>query len=247
MIRLVQPTDSTSAAPESAAGEPDVGSAHVSLLIVDDHRVVAEGLAALLSDYPGITVKGWVESAADAIAIADAEPVDVVIVDARLANEPWSRAAATIRVSHPHTEVVIINASETDDMVLDAIEAGVSGYVGKSASVTEVAAAVRRAGSERALLPASTLAAVLARQRSEGQMRSERVRLFRLFTPREHEVLGLMARGMSNRAMAAELGISYSTVRSHVRGVLEKLGTHSRLEAVALANRLGLFEDGGPS
>ena len=105
---------------------------------------------------------------------------------------------------------------------------------------------VRRAVNGMAQLPARTLAAVLTRQREEGRRRAERSKLLGRLTPREREVLRMMARGVDNRAMAARLGIGYSTVRSHVRGVLEKLGAHSKLEAVAVANGLDLLADQPP-
>jgi DNA-binding NarL/FixJ family response regulator len=237
-----QPVDGT-ATEEAPAGQAEAVAPRISVLIVDDRRLMAEGLASLLSQFPEIAVTGWVETANEALAVADAEHVDVVIIDAELATEPWSQAASAIRVHQPRTEVVVVNASETEETVVDAIAVGVGGFLGRSASVNEVATAVRRAGIESVPLPARALAAVLARRRSEMQVHSERSRLLGRLTPREREVLTLMARGFNNRAMAAELGIGYSTVRSHVRGVLEKLGTHSRLQAVALANRIKLLEE----
>jgi DNA-binding NarL/FixJ family response regulator len=208
--------------------------------------VVAEGLASLLSHYPGITVVGWAETAEDAVLVAEAENVNVVVIDSRLTAERWSQAASAIRAQRPGTAVVLVNAAESDEMVVDAVEAGVAGYLSKSASVAEVAAVVRRAVNGMAQLPARTLAAVLTRQREEGRRRAERSKLLGRLTPREREVLRMMARGVDNRAMAARLGIGYSTVRSHVRGVLEKLGAHSKLEAVAVANGLDLLADQPP-
>jgi DNA-binding NarL/FixJ family response regulator len=246
-LHVVGPVDDVStAAADSAAGNSAELAGHTSVLIVDDQRLMAEGLASLLRDYPGIDVRGWVETAGEALAIIDQQQqVDVVIVDAQLGTEPWSRAASSIRARQPRTAVVVVNAVETDEIVLDAVEAGVAGLVWRSESVADVAAAVRAASTESVPLPARTLAGVLARQRSEVQVDSQRSWLLGRLTPREHDVLELMVHGLDNRAMAAELGIGYSTVRSHVRGVLEKLGTHSRLEAVALANRINLLHDEG--
>jgi len=241
---VLKSVDSMAAAePEAAGGSSEELAEHISVLILDDQRLMAEGLASLLREYPGIDVRGWVETPEEAVAVADGQEIDVVIIDAQLATEPWSRAASLIRAREPRTAVVVVNAVETDEMVLDAVEAGVSGLVWRSESVAEVATALRTASSESVPLPASTLAAVLARQRTEVQLHTQRSWLLGRLTPREHDVLELMVRGLDNRAMAAELGIGYSTVRSHVRGVLEKLGTHSRLEAVALANRINLLED----
>lgn len=226
---------------------PDVVTAEgrqpapIRVLIVDDHRVAAEALAWLLSGYPNITVIGWAESVSEAIAIADDERADVAIVDFRLSGERWSEAAAAIRLHRPATSVVIVNAEESDEVLIDAVEAGVAGYLVKSASGAEVVAALRRAVTGEALIPARRLADVLARQRQLAKRREEQAQLLGSLTQREREILEMMARGLDNRTMAKELGIGYSTVRSHVRGVLEKFGVHSKLEAVVRAMELDLL------
>lgn len=215
--------------------------APIRVLIVDDHRVAAEALAWLLSGYPNISVIGWAESVSEAITIADDERADVAVVDFRLSGERWSEAAAAIRIHRPATSVVIVNAEESDEVLIDAVEAGVAGYLVKSASGAEVVAALRRAVTGEALIPARRLADVLARQRQLAKRREEQAQLLGSLTQREREILEMMARGLDNRTMARELGIGYSTVRSHVRGVLEKFGVHSKLEAVVRAMELDLL------
>lgn len=210
-------------------------------MILDDHRVAAEALGELLARYPNIEVLGWAATVSDVVAAGDGEPADVAIIDFRLSDESWSEAAAAIRLRWPETSVVIVNAEESDDVLIDAIEAGVSGYLIKSATGAEVVAALRRAVTGEALFPARRIADVLARQRQLAGRRRERLELLGTLTPRELEILTVMARGLDNRAMAKEMGIGYSTVRSHVRGVLEKLGAHSKLEAVARALELDLL------
>ncbi|HKF19561.1 MAG TPA: response regulator transcription factor [Candidatus Dormibacteraeota bacterium] len=213
----------------------------IRVMIVDDHRVAAEALSELLARYPNIEVVGWAAAVSEALAIGDGEPADVAIIDFRLSDQRWSDAAAAIRFHWPGTSVVIVNADENDDVLIDAIEAGVAGYLIKSATGAEVVAALRRAVTGEALFPARRLADVLARQRQLAGRRKEQLELLGTLTPRELEILTVMARGLDNRAMARELGIGYSTVRSHVRGVLEKLGAHSKLEAVARAMELDLL------
>ena len=213
----------------------------IRVMIVDDHRVAAEALSELLARYPNIEVVGWAAAVSEALAIGDGEPADVAIIDFRLSEQRWSDAAAAIRFHWPGTSVVIVNADENDDVLIDAIEAGVAGYLIKSATGAEVVAALRRAVTGEALFPARRLADVLARQRQLAGRRKEQLELLGTLTPRELEILTVMARGLDNRAMARELGIGYSTVRSHVRGVLEKLGAHSKLEAVARAMELDLL------
>ena len=213
----------------------------IRVMIVDDHRVAAEALSELLARYPNIEVVGWAAAVSEALAIGDGEPADVAVIDFRLSDQRWSDAAAAIRFHWPGTSVVIVNADENDDVLIDAIEAGVAGYLIKSATGAEVVAALRRAVTGEALFPARRLADVLARQRQLAGRRKEQLELLGTLTPRELEILTVMARGLDNRAMARELGIGYSTVRSHVRGVLEKLGAHSKLEAVARAMELDLL------
>src|SRR5215467_1226 len=225
----------------TTAQPADLQPVPIRVMIVDDHRVAAEALSELLARYPNIEVVGWAAAVSEALAIGDGEPADVAIIDFRLSDQRWSDAAAAIRFHWPGTSVVIVNADESDDVLIDAIEAGVAGYLIKSATGAEVVAALRRAVTGEALFPARRLADVLARQRQLAGRRKEQLELLGTLTPRELEILTVMARGLDNRAMARELGIGYSTVRSHVRGVLEKLGAHSKLEAVARAMELDLL------
>lgn len=237
--RTTGPPLEAASATEAVAGRERVP---IRVLIVDDHRVAAEALGELLARYPNIDVVGWAATIAEALAIGDGEQADVAIIDFRLSDQRWSEAAAAIRLHRPRTSVVIVNADENDEVLIDAIEAGVAGYLVKSATGAEVVAALRRAVTGEALFPARRLADVLARQRQLAGRRKEQSELLGTLTPREREILRMMARGLDNRAMARELGIGYSTVRSHVRGVLEKLGAHSKLEAVARAMELDLLQ-----
>jgi two-component system, NarL family, response regulator DevR len=222
--------------------------AAIRVLLVDDQRIVAEALATLLSRYAGIEVVGSVNATADASAVVATVGVDVVVVDYRLSRGAWAQTTATIRMNRVETAVIVINAEEDDDALIDAIEAGVTRYLVKSASTEDlVAAVVAATGDQNAPLPARALANVLLRQREQSRSRSEKAELLAHLTPREREILEMMAQGYGNRAMASQLGIGYSTVRSHVSGLLGKLGVHSKLEAVAKAGQLGLVEHSVPS
>jgi two-component system, NarL family, response regulator DevR len=215
----------------------------IRVLFVDDQRIVAEALATLLGRYGGIEVVGSVNAPADASAVVAAGGVDVVVVDYRLSGGAWAQTTAAIRVNRLETAVIVINADEDDDALIDAIEAGVTRYLVKSASTDDlVAAIVAATGDQNAPLPARALANVLLRQREQSRSRNERAELLAHLTPREREILEMMARGYGNRAMASQLGIGYSTVRSHVSGLLGKLGVHTKLEAVAKAGQLGLVQ-----
>jgi two-component system response regulator DevR len=215
----------------------------VRVLFVNDQRIVAEALATALGSYRGIEVVGWVSGAGDAGAVVAARAVDVVIVDYRLSRDAWPHTTTAIRMNRLETAVIVINAEEDDEALIDAIEAGVTRYLVKSASTEELVAAVAAAAADQnAPLPARALANLLLRQREQNRSRSERAELLAHLTPREREILEMMAQGYGNRAMASQLGIGYSTVRSHVSGLLGKLGVHSKLEAVAKAGQLGLVE-----
>jgi two-component system, NarL family, nitrate/nitrite response regulator NarL len=219
----------------------DLQAPPIRVMIIDDHRVSAEAMGQLLASYPDIEVMGWAPSVAEAVVAGQGKSADVTIIDFRLSDQRWSDAAAAIGAQWRETAVIIVNGEEGDDVLIDAIEAHVTGYLIKSAPVSEVVAALRRAVTGEALFPARRLADIVARQNELAGRRKEQLEVLDTLTPRELEILTVMARGLDNRAMAKELGIGYSTVRSHVRGVLEKLGAHSKLEAVARALELDLL------
>jgi RNA polymerase sigma factor (sigma-70 family) len=210
------------------------------VLVVEDHQVVAEGLTMLLDEHPALRVVGWATSACEAGRLAAAEPVDVAVVDYWLPDGTGAEAVAAMRAFRSDLAVVFLSADDSDDAMLAALEVGASGYLVKSAGGADVADAVRRAAEGEVLVPAQQLAALLARRRERAHRQAEQSRLLDSLTPRERQVLALMAEGMDNREVAARLSISYPTVRSHVRHMLKKLGARSKLEAVVKAADWGL-------
>jgi DNA-binding NarL/FixJ family response regulator len=213
------------------------------VLIVEDHQVVAEGLAVLLGEHPDLEVVGWAATVAEARRLAATAPVDVVVADYWLPDGTGGEAVAAVRAYRPEAAVVFLSADDSDEVMLAALEAGASGYLVKSAGGADVAEAVRRAAEGEILVPARQLAALLARRRVQAQRQAERSRRLSSLTPRERQVLGLMAEGMDNRDVAQRLGVSYTTVRSHVRHLLTKLGARSKLEAVVRAADWGLPDE----
>ncbi|NJC70494.1 response regulator transcription factor [Planosporangium thailandense] len=218
------------------------GARPYRVLIVEDHQVVAEGLAVLLGEYPGLEVVGVTGSVAEVRRLPDSGPVDVAVVDYWLPDGTGVDATLALRERWPEIAVVFLSADDSDESMLAALEAGASGYLVKSAGGADVAAAVRRAAEGEILVPARQLAGLLARRREQAQRQAERSRLLESLTPRERQILGLMAEGMDNRDIARQLGVSYTTVRSHVRHLLSKLSAHSKLEAVVKAAEWGLPE-----
>jgi two-component system, NarL family, nitrate/nitrite response regulator NarL len=210
------------------------------VLLVEDHRVVAEGLAALLDDDTDLNVVGWVETVADAERVSLPEPVEVVVADYWLPDGTGVEAVGSLRMRYPDVAVLFLSVDDSDEAMLAALEAGAAGYLVKSAGGADVISAVRRAAEGEILVPPQRLAALLTLRRE----RAERSRRLDSLTPREREILSLMAEGMDNRQVAERLHVSYATVRSHVRHLLGKLGARSKLEAVVRAVDWGLPERG---
>ena len=212
------------------------------VLIVEDHRVVADGLALALGHDPALEVVGTATTVAEATTQARETRPDVLLVDYHLPDGTGAEVAVAIRAYLPNAAVVVLSADPGEQALLAAIEAGACGYLLKSQAAAQVVDAVRRAAEGEMLIPAATLAGLLGRRRQEAGREAERHQVLEALTPREHEILLLMASGVDNRAIADRLVIGYSTVRSHVQNVLDKLGAHSKLEAVARANELGLLQ-----
>jgi len=214
----------------------------IRVLIVEDHQVVAEALELALGRNPRMRVIGRAGSAAEAVRLASEERPSVVLMDYYLPDATGAEAAAAIRRRAPGVAVVMLSAEGSHEALLASVEAGASGYLLKTQAAAQVVEAVQRAAEGEMLVPAAILAGLLSRQRQRTQRETERERLRRLLTPREHEVLELMARGLDNRAIASRLQIALNTVRGYVQSVLEKLEAHSKLEAVARASEFGLLD-----
>ena len=216
--------------------------ATIRVLLVDDHRLMLEGIRSLLAGEDDIEVVGTAGTVESAVAAATTLAPDVVLMDFRLPDGDGAAAAERIRRDSPDTAILFLSADASDSAVLRAVEAGACGYVAKDSGLETLLDAVHRAADGEFLLPAATMARLLQKQRRDRAESDARRGLIEEVSPREMEVLRLMAAGRDNQAIAGELGIGYGTVRSHVRHVLEKLYAHSRLEAVANARNAGLIE-----
>ncbi|OLE02137.1 MAG: hypothetical protein AUG94_01085 [Actinobacteria bacterium 13_1_20CM_4_66_15] len=204
------------------------------VLIVEDHRVVAEGLAALINDEADMTVVGNVGTVAECLAAAAELDPDVVLVDFRLPDGTGPDAAAAIRSIRPAAKMIFLTREDTDVARFAAVQSGASAFLHKSRAAADVVSAIRDVARGKMLITPRTISTLLAKRRSiEAQL--ERL------TPREKEVLRLMAEGHPSRSIAEELGISYTTVRTHIRSLGSKLAVHSKLEAIVKARELGLI------
>jgi DNA-binding NarL/FixJ family response regulator len=228
----VRPANHAAPPPDEARTDGDGEPTRV--LIVEDHRVVAEGLAALINQQSDMQVVGTVGTVADSIgAAADLNP-DVVLLDFRLPDGAAPDAAAAIRTIRPQAKMIFLTREDTDAARFAAVQAGASAFLHKSRAAAEVVAAVRDVARGKMLITPRTIATLLAKRRD---MDAQLERL----TAREKEVLRLMAEGFPSRAIASELGISYTTVRTHIRSLGSKLAVHSKLEAIVKARELGLI------
>jgi DNA-binding NarL/FixJ family response regulator len=217
-------------------------SEEIGVLIVEDHRVLAEGLEIVLSRAPGLRVVGVAATVAQAVLLAGTAAPDVVLMDEHLPDGNGSDAARAIRVIAPNIAVVMLSGDTSEASIFAAVQAGASGYLAKTMSAAPIVDAVRRAHAGEMLLPPEMLVDLLRSERQRSLERAERDKLRASLTPREREVLGLMATGLDNQAIADRLTLSFSTVRGYVQAVIEKLGAHSKLEAVVKANSLGLLD-----
>jgi len=206
----------------------------IRVLIVEDHLVVAEGLAALINHQSDMRVVGEAGSVAETLTAAAELGPDVVLLDFRLPDGTGAEAAAAVREVRPEAKLIFLTREDTDEARFAAVQSGASAFIHKSKAATEVVTAIRDVARGRMLITPRTIATLLAKRRGiEAQLQS--------LTVREREVLRLMADGLSSRAIAAKLGISYTTIRTHIRSVGGKLGVHSKLEAIVKARELGLL------
>jgi two-component system response regulator DevR len=205
------------------------------VLIVEDHQVVAEGLAALINDQDDMKVVGSAGSVADAITRTVELDPDLVLIDFRLTDGTGADAASSIRQVRPDAKLIFLTREDSDAARIAALESGASAFIHKSRAAQEVVDAIRTVAAGGTLFTPRSIAQLLNTRR-EVESQLERL------TPREKEVLRMMAEGTSSREIASRLGISYTTVRTHIRSLGSKLGVHSKLEAIVKARELALVE-----
>ena len=207
----------------------------IRVLIIEDHQIVADGLTALLNDQRDMTVVGNVGSVAESAPAASELSPDVVLVDFRLNDGTGADAAAAIRRVNPSARHIFLTREDSDVARFAALESGASGFIHKSRAASEVVDAIRKVASGGTLITPTAIASLLNRRReSESQRES--------LTAREKEVLRLMAEGLPSREIATRLGISYATVRTHIRSLGAKLGVHSKVQAIVKARELALID-----
>ena len=228
--------------PKPAARSSIPSSTQVRVLVVQDHPLLASAIARVLDSEGDLSVCGIARRGDEAADLAAQEKPSVVLMDFRLPDLSGPVAAARIRAAVPEAAIVFHSADESETALLDAIDAGATAYLTKAATADQIIEAVRRASVGEVLIPVALFAKAIARQRTVVTEREAREKLFADFTPRELDVLRLLAEGHDTATLARQLGIAPHTVEWHVRHVIEKLRVHSKLQAVIAAARMGLIE-----
>ena len=203
----------------------------IRVVLADDHPVVREGLTGVLGAQSDLVVVGKAENGREAVLLVSALRPDVVLMDLRMPELDGVEATAEIGRVAPDTRVVVLTTYDTDADILRAVEAGATGYLLKDAAPDVLAEAVRAAARGETVLAPRVVTRLAERTRAPHDA----------LTPRETDVLDLVARGASNREAASQLGIGEATVKSHLQHVFTKLGVDDRTAAVTRAMGMGLI------
>jgi DNA-binding NarL/FixJ family response regulator len=214
----------------------------VRVLVVQDHPLLASAIVEILEDEADLTVHAIARTGGEAVVLATHATVGVVLIDYRLPDMAGSSAAAMIRTARPQTAIVFHTADDSETAVLDAVDAGASAYLSRSATAVEIVDAVRKAARGEVLIPVGLFQMAMERRRRMGAEQREAVRARAQLTPRELDVLRVLAQGIDTIGISTQLGIAPHTVQWHLRHVIEKLGVHSKLQAVVAAARLGIID-----
>jgi DNA-binding NarL/FixJ family response regulator len=206
----------------------------IRVLVVDDHPIVRQGLVSVLSDEDDLEVVGEAGSGREAVARVQRLQPDVVLLDLEMPDLDGVQAIPQLLALRPGLGIVVFTAYDTDERVLGAVRAGARGYLLKGASAEEIARGIRTVHGGGSYLEPRVTSKLIA------EVSSPR-RAALALSPREREVLRLVADGLPTKQISASLSITERTVKFHVNSILRKLGADNRAQAVALAAQRGLL------
>jgi DNA-binding NarL/FixJ family response regulator len=212
----------------------------LKVLLVDDHRMFTDLLTQQLREYRDIHVTGVARTASEGLSAAREDPPDVAVLDYRLPDNDGATLAAELRRDHPRLRMVMLTGYQDEATLRQAVEAGCCGFISKDSTIDELVAGVRTAYAGNAPISPALLARLLPTLFEDSN------HVAGSLTPRELQVMQLIAEGVANQKIAERLFISPHTVRNHVQRIITKLGVHSKLEAVAVATRVGLVRPPEP-
>jgi DNA-binding NarL/FixJ family response regulator len=215
----------------------------IRVVIADDQTLVRGGFRAILAGHPDLDVVGEAGTGAEAVEVVAAVAPDVALVDVRMPEMDGIEATRRITASGSGCRVLMLTTFDLDEHVYDAFRAGAHGFLLKTVSPEDLVAAVRAvAGGDALLAPAITRRLIERFVRAPAPAEDRRLDVL---TGRELDVLRLVAQGLSNTEIAAELFVSHGTVKTHVGRILTKLGLRDRVQAVVVAYESGLVQRGG--
>jgi DNA-binding NarL/FixJ family response regulator len=209
------------------------------VLIADDDHLMRAGLVELLTVDPTIEIIGQAATGREAVQEVRRLAPDVVLMDVRMPDLDGIAATRQLSVAAPHAKVLILTTFEQDDYIFGALRAGASGFLLKRTRPEELIAAVHAIAAGDSLLSPSVTRRVVDRMVQQPTLEVDESKLA-VLTPRERQTLGLLARGLSNREIAASLTVEESTIRTHVKRILMKLQLRDRIQAVIFAYEVGL-------
>jgi DNA-binding NarL/FixJ family response regulator len=200
----------------------------IRIMIIDDHPVVRTGLASMLSTQPGIEVVGSASSGMEALALLDTIVPDIILIDLRMPGMSGLEAIRAINLRPEPPRIIVLTSFDTDEDIYQAVGAGAQGYLLKDTPQEKLLEAIQLVHARKRYFPAD-----IAARLTERMARSN-------LTPREHQVLQLVAKGLTNKEIGRAIGISDNTARNHVNSIIEKLEVSDRTEAATIAMRQGL-------
>ena len=208
----------------------------IRILVADDHPVVREGLITMLNTQPDFDIVGQAATGTDVIQQTASRTPDIVLLDLEMPEMNGVQILRQLRAEYPLTHVLIFTAFSTDELIVQAVQAGAQGYLLKGAPRDEIFRAIRVISAGGSLLEPVVASKLIRHVQSEEHLDARRL------TDRETQVLHLLAQGKSNKEIAAALSITQRTVKFHVSSIMGKLGTNNRTEAVTVAAQRGLIK-----